>query len=139
MMFHPLAKAPSMKAFGRASVRRNSILCGSTTTMSPTVANSGVRGITTPFGGRAIRSYVALTSSAVKSAPSWNLTPLRRWKVYFLPSGEISQRWARSGMIVCPSFGLRLSRVSYIGLWAPILATVPDWCTSKCAGAVWTP
>jgi len=56
MMFQPLANAPSMKAFGRASVSRNSILCGSTTTISPTVANSGVRGITTPFGGCAMRS-----------------------------------------------------------------------------------
>src|SRR6266852_2895703 len=43
MMFHPLAKAPSMKAWGRASVSRNSIRCGSTTTISPTVAKSGVR------------------------------------------------------------------------------------------------
>ncbi len=85
-----------------------------------------------------MRSYVALTSSAVKSAPSWNLTPLRRWNVYFLLSGEISQRWARSGMIVCPSLGLRRSRVSYIGLWGPMLATVPDWCTSKWAGALCT-
>ncbi len=56
MMFQPLAKAPSMNACGRASVSRNSILCGSTTTISPTVANSGVRGMTTPLGGRAMRS-----------------------------------------------------------------------------------
>ena len=117
---------------------RNSIWCGFTTTMSPTVAKSGVRGMTTPLGGRAMRSKVAFTSSAVKSAPSWNLTPLRRWNVYFLPSGAISQRSARSGMIVCPSFGSRRSSVSYIGLCGPMLATVPDWCTSKCAGALWT-
>jgi hypothetical protein len=56
MMFQPLANAPNMKAFGRDSVSRNSILCGSTTTMSPTVAKSGVRGMTTPVGGRQIRS-----------------------------------------------------------------------------------
>ena len=30
MMFQPLAKAPSMNAWGRGSVSRNSILCGST-------------------------------------------------------------------------------------------------------------
>ena len=139
MMFQPLAKAPSMKARGRGSVRRNSIRCGSSTTISLTVVNSDERGITTPFGGRTIRSYVALTSSAVKSAPSWNLTPFRRWKVYFLPSGATSHLKARSGMIVCPSRGSRRRSVSYIGLCAPILATVPDWCTSKWAGAVWTP
>ncbi len=115
-----------MKALGRASVNRNSILCGSTTTISLTVAKSGVRGMTTPLGGRTMRSYVAFTSSAVKSAPSWNFTPLRRWKVYFLPSGEISYFQARSGMMVCPSLGSRRSRVSYIGLWGPIFATVPD-------------
>src|SRR5262245_29867006 len=45
---------------------------------------------------------------------------------------------ARSGMTVCPSFGWRRISVSYIGLWAPMFATVPDWCTSKCAGAVCT-
>ena len=58
--------------------------------------------------------------------------------MYFLPSGEISYFQARSGMMVCPSFGSRRSRVSYIGLWGPMLATVPDWCTSKWAGALWT-
>ncbi len=41
-------------------------------------------------------------------------------------------------MIVCPSFGLRRSSVSYIGLCGPMLATVPDWWTSKCAGALCT-
>ena len=55
-MFQPLANAPSMYVRGRASVMRNSILCGSTTTMSPTVEKSGVRGITTPLGGRQMRS-----------------------------------------------------------------------------------
>ena len=78
MTFQPLENAPSMYVRGRGSVMWNSILCGSAIVMSPTVANSGVRGITTPFGGRQMRSYVAFTSSAVKSAPSWNLTPLRR-------------------------------------------------------------
>src|SRR2546428_172990 len=44
MMFQPLAKEPSMKALGRASVSRNSILCGSSTTISPTVVKSDERG-----------------------------------------------------------------------------------------------
>ncbi len=35
----------------------------------------------TPSGGLRIRSKVALTSSEVNSAPSWNCTPSRRWKV----------------------------------------------------------
>src|SRR2546422_3127739 len=70
--------------------------------MSPTVENRGVRGMTTPLGGRAMRSQVALTSSAVKSPPSWNFTPFRRWKVYFFPSGAMSHFQARSGMMVCP-------------------------------------
>ena len=56
--------------------------------------------------------------------------------MYFLPSGETSHFWARSGMIVWPSRGSRRSSVSYIGLCAPMFATVPDWCTSKWAGAV---
>ena len=56
MMFQPLAKAPSMKARGRASLSRNSIRYGSRTTTSLTAENSGVRGITTPFGGAMIRS-----------------------------------------------------------------------------------
>ena len=51
MMFQPLANDPSMKALGRASLSLNSILCGSRTTMSLTAENSGVRGLTTPFGG----------------------------------------------------------------------------------------
>ena len=139
MMFQPLAKAPSMNGRGRGSVSRNSMRYGSRTTISPTAVKSEERGITTPFGGRTIRSYVALTSSAVNSAPSWNLTPLRRWKVYFLPSGATSHLKARSGMMVCPSRGSRRISVSYIGLCAPMFATVPDWCTSKWAGAVWTP
>src|SRR5215510_7969645 len=42
-------------------------------------------------------------------------------------------------MMVCPSLGSRRSRVSYIGPCAAMFATVPDWCTSKCAGALRTP
>ena len=53
-------------------------------------------------------------------------------------AGEISHFQARSGMIVCPSLGLRRSSVSYMGLCGPMLATVPDWWTSKWAGALWT-
>ena len=42
-------------------------------------------------------------------------------------------------MIVWPSRGSRRIRLSYIGPWAPMLATVPDWWTSKWAGALWMP
>jgi hypothetical protein len=49
--------------------------------ISLTAANSGVRGMLTPCGGQTIRRYVACTSSAVKSAPSWKVTPRRRKKV----------------------------------------------------------
>ena len=139
MMFQPLAKAPSMKAWGRGSDSLNSRRSGSSTVISLTVLKRDDRGITTPLGGETMRWKVALTSSAVSSAPSWNLTPLRRWKVYFLPSGAMSHFQARSGMIVCPSRGSRRIRLSYMGAWAPMLATVPDWCTSKWTGAVWTP
>ena len=40
MMFQPLAKAPSMKARGRDSLRRNSMRWGSSTAMSDTTENS---------------------------------------------------------------------------------------------------
>jgi hypothetical protein len=46
------------------------------------------------------------TSSALKSrlgvkfAVVWNLTPLRRWKVYSSPSSETSQLSARAGTIL---------------------------------------
>jgi hypothetical protein len=43
-------------------------------------------------------------------------------------------------MMVCPlSTGLRRIRLSYIQPWVPILEMVPDWCTSKCAGALRMP
>ena len=77
-MFQPLAKDPSMKARGRGSVMRNSMRYGSRITISPTAVKSEERGMTTPLGGRTMRSNVALMSSAVISAPSWNFTPLRR-------------------------------------------------------------
>ena len=55
-MFQPLAKAPSMKARGRGSVRRNSMVYGSGVTISPTAVKSDERGMTTPLGGRTMRS-----------------------------------------------------------------------------------
>ena len=45
------------------------------------------------------RSKFHSTASASKSEPSWNLTPLRRWKVHFvLSSGFTSQLSASPGM-----------------------------------------
>ena len=39
-----------------------------------------------------------MTASAVKSVPSWNFTPRRRWKIQvFLSSLSCSQRSARPG------------------------------------------
>jgi hypothetical protein len=43
------------------------------------------------------RSTDATTSAAVTGLPSWNLTPLRRWKVYVLPSVLVVQRSASWG------------------------------------------
>ncbi len=45
-----------MKARGRGSVRRNSMVYGSGVTMSPTAVKSEERGMTTPLGGRTMRS-----------------------------------------------------------------------------------
>ena len=59
--------------------------------------------------------------------------------MYFLPSGEMSHFHARSGMMVCPSRGSRRMRQSYMGDCGPILATVPDWWTSKWAAALRMP
>src|SRR5215510_14673288 len=43
-------------------------------------------------------------------------------------------------MMVWPlSRGLRRMRLSYMAPCVPILDTVPDWCTSKCAGALRIP
>src|ERR671925_48590 len=92
--------------------------------------------LTTPDGGLRRRSNVAMTSSAVKGVPSWNLTPWRRWKVYVRPSGDTSHFWARSGMIDWPpSSGLNLIRLSYIGDCGHRLTRLGDWSRSKCAGS----
>ena len=70
-----------MKLAGRDSASLNTTVFLSGVVISSTEANSGERGMLTPSGGLRIRSNVALTSSDVNSAPSWNSTSLRRWKV----------------------------------------------------------
>src|SRR5215467_6577603 len=48
--------------------------------------------------GSSSRSKLNFTSAAVNSFPLCHLTPLRRKKVYTLPSRETSHRSARSGI-----------------------------------------
>src|SRR5215471_8757076 len=43
------------------------------------------------------RSIENTTAAALNGVPSWKRTPWRRWKVYVLPSGEISHEVASSG------------------------------------------
>ena len=51
------------------------------------------------------RSKLKQTASALKSVPSWNLTPWRRWNVHAVPSSLASQLSARPGATsVVPGF-----------------------------------
>src|SRR6266403_5282048 len=84
-----------------------------------------------PAGGKMMRENVATTSAELNGVPSWNFTPSRSLKVYVLPSDEIFQLSARSGMIVLsPSAGLKRTRLLYI---CPRTKRNAPWCTSKCA------
>src|SRR6266403_31671 len=84
-----------------------------------------------PAGGKMMRENVATTSAEMNGVPSWNFTPSRSLKVYVLPSDEIFQLSARSGMIVLsPSAGLKRTRLLYI---CPRTKRNAPWCTSKCA------
>ena len=84
-----------------------------------------------PAGGKMMREKVATTSAELNGVPSWNFTPSRRRKVYVLPSGDVFQLSARSGMMVLrPSAGLNRTRLLYI--WPSTNRNAP-WCTSKCA------
>src|SRR3954454_10258431 len=58
-----------------------------------------------PVLGSFARSQFHLTSSAVRSLPSWNLMPLRRWKTYVLPPSWTSHPSAASGLMVGLSGG----------------------------------
>src|SRR6516162_8263969 len=82
------------------ALRVNCTVSGSTTSTFCTASNTLFRGLRMPGGGKMMWSKLALTSSAVRGAPSWNLTPSRRWKVYVSPSLDISHVYARSGMTV---------------------------------------
>ncbi len=71
-----------------------------------------------------MRENVATTSAELNGVPSWNFTPSRTRKVYALPSGEILQLSARSGMMVLsPSAGLNRTRLLYI--WPSTNRNVP--------------
>src|SRR5437762_680199 len=84
-----------------------------------------------PAGGKMMRENVAATSAELNAVPSWNFTPSRSLKLYVLPSDEIFQLSARSGMIVLrPSAGLKRTRLLYI---CPRTNRKAPWCTSKCA------
>src|SRR5262249_42489008 len=84
-----------------------------------------------PAGGKMIRENVATTSAELNGVPSWNFTPSRSLKLYVLPSGEIFQLSARSGMMVLrPSAGLNRTRLLYI---CPRMKRNAPWWTSKCA------
>src|SRR5205814_5524004 len=84
-----------------------------------------------PAGGKMMRENVATTSAELNAVPSWNFTPSRSLKLYVLPSDEIFQLSARSGMIVLrPSAGLKRTRLLYI---CPRTNRNAPWCTSKCA------
>ena len=54
----------------------------------------------------ALRSIEYLTSSAVTSAPLWNLTPLLNLKVYFFPSFDTSYELATAGTKLPSTSGL---------------------------------
>jgi hypothetical protein len=81
MTFQPLAIAAMMKLVGLGSDNLNCTVYLSAAAISLTALNRMLRGTLIPEGGLMMRSNVALTSSAVSSAPSWNCTPWRRWKV----------------------------------------------------------
>ena len=100
-----MASAPRSGGNGAFVVKRT--VCRSTVSTRSTWSklprqNAG------PFGSSTM-SKVYLTSSAVNSPPSWNLTPRRRWKTYVVGFG-VSHRSARAGTIwALASNAVRLS------------------------------
>ena len=80
---------------GLGEVRMKSTVWSSTFTA---FMSAGARVLICEPGLR-MRSVEKTTSSAVKSSPSWNFTPLRRWKRH-LSGSTISQRSARPGTIL---------------------------------------
>src|SRR6266567_6227810 len=69
-----------------------------------------------------MRSKVNATASAFMGEPSWNFTPDFRWKMYSLPSAEMSHFSASNGSTsVLPD--LYFTRPSYIA----VVAMKPSW------------
>lgn len=79
----------------------NTTVWGSTATTRSMAGSSWLRCGDFVFGSR-IRSMFHLTTSAVRSVPSWNFTPRWSWKVIFRPSGETCQARASSGTTLKP-------------------------------------
>ena len=59
--------------------------------------------------GSTMRSKLTLTASALKSVPSWNVTPCRSLKVHIKPSRETDHSVARPGYKV-PSWARSIKR-----------------------------
>src|SRR6266478_888881 len=73
-----------MKALVANFSRKTSVVGSGAATVS-TIVYQLWRGLNTPCGGWMMCSQLAATSAAVKSDPSWNLTPSRILKVWVLP------------------------------------------------------
>jgi probable F420-dependent oxidoreductase len=73
--------------------------------MSLTIMKLSDRGLSTPFGGKAISLRLAATSAAVSGSPLWNLTPWRILKVQVLPLSVGSGRAVHKG-------GIRVERLA---------------------------
>ena len=69
---------------------------GSVTVTAATAGSSWLR-CGDLFSGSRMRSMFHLTTSALKSVPSWNFTPRWSWNVTRLPSGETCHARASSG------------------------------------------
>ena len=60
-----------------------------------------------------MRSRFQITASALKSVPSWNFTPLRRWKIQiFLSAGSCSHFSARPGTSLTGAVVVRSKAIS---------------------------
>ena len=77
--------------------------------------SSAIRPFQMPFSGLRARSSDHLTSSAVMSEPSANLTPSRRVRVTSVPSSETAHSVARPGSRFLPSGRRADQRVVEVG------------------------
>src|ERR1700689_1564706 len=68
------------------------------------------------------------TAWALNGVPSWNFTPLRRWKVYVSPFGETVQLVARSGVTL-------KAGVSHVSVSKMFASTGATFCSLVSAGS----